>query len=215
MNRLKLAIPNTEEGFTAEFMGMFPALLNVEEAVLGIAEMFTEAELIATLGEVFPIVSGVIGLWLSLGSSYAAGRAEIAKESIKSGFARGVVTAADAGKARLLEEYFWRSFPDPSPFDQEVGTIAQHAYNQGLIAGFMQAHELTRGKSVGFAETSGIGLPISRLEGARTAGKKMSGSTGMFLRPRTSDGSICNSFEISPLQGSAKNIFIQWRKHSA
>ena len=144
MDRLKFVIPDTGQEFDAEFMDAFPVVLNAEEAVLGIAEMFTEAELLVALGEFFPIVSAVIGQWFSLGAGYAAGRAAVAKENMQSGFSRGVVMGADGRKPELLRDYFWKFSPDPNPFDQEAGRIGQTAYNQGLVAGFLQGQELSK-----------------------------------------------------------------------
>lgn len=144
MDRLKFVIPATGHEFAGEFMEAFPVVLNAEETVLGLAEMFTEAELIVALGEFFPIVSAVIGQWFSLGAGYAASRAQIAKENMRSGFSRGVVLGADGRKPMLLKEYFWKFHPDPNPVDEDAGKIAQKAYNQGLIAGFMQGRELTK-----------------------------------------------------------------------
>ena len=143
MDRLKFVIPETEGEFAGEFMDAFPVVLNAEETVLGLAEMFTEAELVVALGEVFPIVSAVIGQWFSLGAGYAAARAEIAKDNMASGFSRGAVLGADGRKPALLKDYFWKFSPDPNPFDEDAGKIAQTAYNQGLVAGFMQGHELS------------------------------------------------------------------------
>lgn len=143
MDRLKFVIPETGHEFAGEFMDAFPVVLNAEEAVLGLAEMFTEAELIVALGTLFPIVSAVVGQWFSLGAGYAAARAEIAKENMASGFSRGVVMGVDGRKPALLQEYFWKQAPDPNVVDPDAGKIAQKAYNQGLIAGFMQGRELS------------------------------------------------------------------------
>jgi hypothetical protein len=144
MDRLKFIVPDTGQEFDAEFMDAFPVVLSAEEAVLGIGEMFTEAELLVALGEVFPIVSAVIGQWFSLGAGYAAGRAAVAKENMESGFSRGVVMGADGRKPELLKDYFWKFSPDPNAFDEEAGRIGQTAYNQGLVAGFMQGRELSK-----------------------------------------------------------------------
>lgn len=142
MQQLKFIVPKTGHEFDADFMDRFPVVLNAEEAVLGIAELFTEAELIATLGVVFPLVSAVIGQWFALGSGYAAARAEIARKNMRSGFATGAVMAADGRKPDLLKEYFWKFSPEFNPVDQDAGKIAQDCYNQGLVAGYMQGHEL-------------------------------------------------------------------------
>ena len=144
MDRLKFAIPDTGQEIDAEFVDVFPVVLSAEEAVLGIAEMFTESELIVALGETFPIVSAVIGQWFSLGAGYAAGRAAVAKDNMASGFSRGVVMGADGRKPALLQDYFWKFAPDPNPFDEEAGRIGQTTYNQGLVAGFMQGRELNK-----------------------------------------------------------------------
>lgn len=144
MDRLKFVIPETGHEFDAGFMEAFPVVLSAEEAVLGLAEMFTKAQLVADLGTFFPIVSAVIGQWFSLGAGYAAARAQIAKENMASGFSRGAVLGADGRKPTLLKEYFWKFEPDPNPVDREAGTIAQTAYNQGLVAGFMQGRELSK-----------------------------------------------------------------------
>lgn len=142
MQQLKFIVPKTGHEFTADFMDRFPVVLNAEEAVLGIAELFTEAELIAGLGVVFPLVSAVIGQWFTLGSGYAAAREEIASKNMKSGFATGAVIGADGTKAETMRDLFWKFSPDSNPFDQEAGKIAQQCYNQGLVAGFMQGRAL-------------------------------------------------------------------------
>jgi hypothetical protein len=142
MERLKFLIPETGQEFAADFMDVFPVTLSAEEAVLGVAEMFTEAELVAALGTTFSLASAVIGQWFSLGAGYASGRADVAKENMVSGFSRGVVLGSDGRKAETLKDYFWKFSPDPNTFDQEAGVIAQNAYNQGLVAGFMQGREL-------------------------------------------------------------------------
>ena len=144
MGRLKFEIPETGHEFGAEFMDAFPVVLNAEETVLSLAEMFTEAELIAALGEFFPVVSAVIGQWFSLGAGYAAGRAAVAKENMASGFSRGVVLGADGRKPDALKAYFWKFQPDSNVVDHEAGKIAQAAYNQGLVTGFMQGRELNK-----------------------------------------------------------------------
>ena len=143
MDRLKFIIPETGQETSAEFIEAFPVMLEAESAVLELAEMFTEAELIATLAEFFPIVSAVIGQWFALGAGYAAARAAIAKENMESGFSRGAVLGADHRPPRILKDSFWKFWPDPNPFDQDAAVIAQKAYNQGLVAGYMQGHELS------------------------------------------------------------------------
>lgn len=143
MDRLKFLIPETGHEFAADFMDAFPVVLSAEETVLGLAEMFTEAELILALGEFFPIVSAVIGQWFSLGAGYAAGRAAVAQENMQSGFSRGVVLGADNRKPSRLRDYFWKFEPDRNVFDEEAGRIGQTAYNQGLVAGYLQGKELS------------------------------------------------------------------------
>jgi hypothetical protein len=146
MERLSLVVPDTEQESTSGFMDAFPVMLNAEEAVIGIAELFTESALVAELGVAFPIVSAVIGQWFALGAGYAAARAAVAKENMTSGFSRGVVVAIDYRSGQQLIDYFWKYSPDPNPADAEAGIIGQKAYNRGLVAGFMQGRELNGGQ---------------------------------------------------------------------
>lgn len=79
-----------------------------------------------------------------LGVGYAEARTIVANERVASGMSHGVVMAADGRDASLLKDYFWESDPEPTADDdQEAGTIAQNAYNLGLVTGFRQALELS------------------------------------------------------------------------
>ena len=142
MDRLKLAIPETGLE-NSDDVEVIPVAFDAVGAVFHIAEMFTEAELVTDLGVVFPIVAAVIGQWVSLGAGYAAAREAIAEDNMASGFSRGVVLGADHRPPTILKDSFWKFWPDPNPFDQDAAVIAQKAYNQGLIAGYMQGRELS------------------------------------------------------------------------
>ena len=88
-------------------------------------------------------LAAVAATFAVLGVGYAEARTEIAHERVASGMSHGVVMAADGRDASLLKSYFWESDPETNVADQEAGTIAQNAYNLGLVAGFRQALELS------------------------------------------------------------------------
>jgi hypothetical protein len=86
-------------------------------------------------------VGGMFGVFWAIGSGYAEASADIAKEWVTTGYARGVVLAAHGRKASVMQRMFggrvtWNAV------NSSDDAVARKAHLNGLVAGYLDCFQL-------------------------------------------------------------------------
>jgi hypothetical protein len=162
---LGLRIP--EAPYSAEAFERLHKTFDVIEAIEATVTIF-KIHLAALLGvaaegllTVIAPVAGLLGVFASLGIGYAQARADVAKQRVKIGFAKGVVTGADLRKWPYVKFMFWDRTTEAGAFDPGTTRAGREAHNLGLVSGFVQGQKLSSKqreflwKSIGRALTPG------------------------------------------------------------
>jgi hypothetical protein len=162
---LGLKIP--EAPYSAEAFERLHKTFDVIEAVEATVTIFKipVAALLGVAAEglltVIAPIAGLLGVFMSLGVGYAQARADVAKQRVKIGFAKGVVTGADLRKWPYVKSVFWDRTSGEGAFDPGTTKAGREAHNLGLVSGFVQGQKLSRKqreflwKSIGRALTPG------------------------------------------------------------
>jgi hypothetical protein len=169
-----LAFTIPESPYSDDLMARLHKAFEVVEGVDAVVTMF-EAELTTLLGVaamsglglvlgIAAPLAGFLAAMAALGSGYAEGRAKVARERTRFGFALGVVTGADWRSWKHAKSLFWEWTPEVNTFDKDSGKIAQRAFNLGLVSGFIQGRKLSSGQRRFF--WGSLGTTLS--EGDRT-----------------------------------------------
>jgi hypothetical protein len=139
VERLKLKLPGgPDENLDIDTI---PVMISAVDAVLTLAELVTGAEL-ALVGWPVAIGAAFFGTFLALGSGYAEAREAIRADRTAFGYSYGLVMACDNRPGWLVARYFWERHPEYGYDFVDGGTMAQNAFNQGLVTGYWQGFEL-------------------------------------------------------------------------
>ena len=143
-----IAFKIPEAPYSDELFERIHKSIDLFEAVHTTMEIF-EVPLAGLLGlsvtALAPLITWVGGFF-ALGAAYAKGRATVARQRIRSGFALGVVTGANPCSWSDAKSLFWEYAPESNTFDPDAGRIGQQAFNTGLAAGFLQGREIARNR---------------------------------------------------------------------
>jgi hypothetical protein len=149
-----LAFQIPEAPYSDEAFEFLHKAFEVTHGVLATLEIFG-ADLVGlgvlglgltVLGPIAAFVSG----FMAMGAGYAEARAKISKDRMKMGFAEGLVAGADSAPWKFVKSLFWEGRPEFNAFDEQAGTIAQKAYNVGVVSGFVQGRKLTAKQRIFF-----------------------------------------------------------------
>lgn len=139
--RLKLKLPSpADENLPIDTI---PVMMSAADAALTLAALVSEAAIIELVGFPVSIGAAFFGNFLALGSGYAEARESIRADRMATGFAQGLLMACDQRKPQYVANHFWERHAEFGYGFANANTLAQKAYNQGLVTGYWNGRDLT------------------------------------------------------------------------
>lgn len=101
---------------------------------------------------VLSVLATYVGVWISLGSSYAQAKVEILTDRAMSGASQGVILGANNAGPNYVTQHFQTRVRPSYPMYREVETAAMNMQNIAVLAGYAHGKDLSQNQKVNLGE---------------------------------------------------------------